>query len=80
MGKDRLTLLLIDTNIFLELYLGQGKAEDCERFLEKVSKDEIEAVVTKFTVHAAEAVLNDSALTFALIRNLQNSLGYSSSS
>lgn len=68
-------MLLIDTNIFLELFLGQKKAGDCERLLEKVSKGDVEAVVTKFTVHAAEAVLNDPALILAFVRNLQNSLG-----
>jgi predicted nucleic acid-binding protein len=70
-------MLLIDTNIFLELFLGQKKAEDCEKFLEKVSKGELEAVVTKFTIHAAEAILNNPALIIAFLRNLQNSLGLS---
>ncbi|MEM2843159.1 MAG: PIN domain-containing protein [Candidatus Bathyarchaeia archaeon] len=68
-------MLLIDTNVFLELFLGQRKAEDCKRFLEKVSKGEIEAVVTKFTIHAAEVILNDASLILSFIRNLQNSLG-----
>ncbi|MBS7645774.1 MAG: PIN domain-containing protein [Candidatus Bathyarchaeia archaeon] len=68
-------MLLIDTNVFLELFLGQEKAEDCERLLEKVSKGEMEATVTKFTIHATEAILNDSSLILAFIRNLQNSLG-----
>jgi len=28
-------MLLVDTNIFFELFLGQEKAEECEKFLEK---------------------------------------------
>lgn len=68
-------MLLVDTNIFLELFLGQKKAEDCERFLEKTSVGELEATITKFTVHAIEATLNDPALILTFLRNLQNSLG-----
>lgn len=68
-------MFLIDTNIFLELFLGQKKTDDCEKFLEKVSKGDLEAVVTKFTVRASEAVLNDSELILTFLRNLRNSLG-----
>jgi len=45
-------MILIDTNIFLELFLGQEKAQECEEFLNKVSKGEIDAVITTFTIHA----------------------------
>jgi excisionase family DNA binding protein len=51
------------------------KADECERFLNKVSSGELEAVVSKFTIHAIEATLNDSALILAFLRNLQGSLG-----
>ena len=68
-------MLLIDTNIFLELFLGQKRAEDCERFLEKTSTGELETTITRFTVHAIEAALNDSTLILTFLRNLQNSLG-----
>lgn len=70
-------VLLIDTNIFLELFLGQRRAEDCERFLEKASTGELEATITKFTVHAIEATLNDPTLILTFLRNLQNSIGLS---
>jgi predicted nucleic acid-binding protein len=68
-------MLLVDTNIFLELFLGQEKAEECERFLRKISMGELEAVVSKFTIHAIEASLNNSALILAFLRNAQGSLG-----
>ncbi|MGC8832108.1 MAG: type II toxin-antitoxin system VapC family toxin [Thermoproteota archaeon] len=68
-------MLLVDTNIFLELCLGQDKAEECEKFLQKISSGELEAVVSKFTIHAIEAVLNDSALILVFLRNVQGSLG-----
>jgi len=68
-------MILVDANIFLELFLGQEKAEDCEKFLQKVSNGELEAVVSKFTVHAIEAVLNKSELILAFLRNIQDLLG-----
>ena len=68
-------MLLIDTNIFIELMLGQEKADECEKFLNKVSKGELEGVITKFTVHAVEALLNHPDLILAFLRNVQNSLG-----
>jgi len=68
-------MLLIDANVFIELFLGQEKAEECERFLEKVSSGELEAIVSKFTIHAIEAILNDSTLILTFLRNIQGSLG-----
>ncbi|MCX8183156.1 MAG: PIN domain-containing protein [Crenarchaeota archaeon] len=68
-------MLLVDTNIFLELFLGQEKAEECEKFLQKISDGEFEAVVSKFTIHAIEAILNKSELILAFLRNVQGALG-----
>ena len=44
---------LIDTNIFLELFLGQKKAAECAAFLQKVAEGEDRVVVTLFTLHAS---------------------------
>jgi predicted nucleic acid-binding protein len=68
-------MLLIDTNVFLELFLGQEKAEECEKFLQEISMGVLEAVVSKFTIHAIEASLNNSTLILTFLRNVQNSLG-----
>jgi predicted nucleic acid-binding protein len=68
-------MILIDTNIFLELFLGQEKARECEEFLNKIAEGEIGAVVTTFTIHACEALLNDSRNILIFLRNIQNSLG-----
>lgn len=68
-------MLLVDANVFIELFLGQGKADECERFLKKISSGELEAVVSKFTIHAIEVTLNDSALILSFLRNVQGSLG-----
>ncbi|MCD6235568.1 MAG: type II toxin-antitoxin system VapC family toxin [Thaumarchaeota archaeon] len=70
-------MLLLDTNIFLELFLGQKRASECRKLLERISSGDLEAVVTKFTIHAAEAVLNKPELILRFLRNLQNSIGLS---
>lgn len=68
-------MLLVDANVFLELFLGQERADECEKFLQKVSIGELEAVVSKFTIHAIEALLNNSTLILAFLRNVEGSLG-----
>ena len=42
--------MLIDTNVFLELLLKQGEAQNCLYFLEKVREGVIQAVVSTFTI------------------------------
>lgn len=68
-------MFLIDTNIFLELFLDREKADECEKFLEGVSNGDLEAVVTRFSVHAIEAILNNPKLILIFLRNIENSLG-----
>jgi len=77
LGFDRLKMFLIDTNIFLELLLDQKRAEECEQLLGKIANGDIEAVVTSFTIHAVEAILNNSKLVLTFLRNIENSLGLS---
>jgi len=68
-------LILIDTNIFLELLLGQKRAAECERLLDAVSRGQKEALVTHFTVHAVEAALRTGEPLTTFLRNLEHSLG-----
>ena len=68
-------MLLVDANVFLELFLGQERADECESFLHKVSVGELEAVVSKFTIYAIAALLNNSTLILAFLRNVEGSLG-----
>lgn len=68
-------MILLDTNIFLELLLDQTKAAECENLLEQVSRGEGEAVVTHFTVHAVEASLPDKVSLETFLRNLEHSVG-----
>jgi predicted nucleic acid-binding protein len=68
-------LILLDTNIFLELLLGQRRATECENLLELISKGQTEATVTHFTVHAVEAVLGGEPSLAAFLSNLEHSVG-----
>ncbi len=68
-------MILLDTNIFLELLLGQKRAAECEELLERISKGEMEATVTHFTVHAVEAALVTGGALEAFLRNIEHSVG-----
>lgn len=68
-------MILIDTNVYLELFLGREGADDCEKLLYKISSGELDAVTTKFSVHAAEALLNKPKLILTFLRNVENSIG-----
>ena len=68
-------MILLDTNIFLELLLDQKRAGECEGLLELVSKGQAEATVTHFTVHAVEAILRDAEGLATFLRNLEHSVG-----
>ena len=70
-------MILLDTNIFLELLLGQKRAAECENLLELISKGQTEATVTHFSVHAVEAALGDTSSLAAFLRNLEHSAGLS---
>ncbi len=67
-------MILVDTNVFLELFLGQKKSDECQRLLDAISKGEREAVVTHFTVHAVGASLPKSEAQIKFLRNLEQSL------
>ncbi len=50
-------MILIDTNIFLEVLLGRARADDCKALLEMASEGKIESVVTHFSIHSIEAIM-----------------------
>jgi len=70
-------LILLDTNIFLELLLDQKRATDCEELLQLISKGKTEAAVTHFAVHAVEAVIGDPNSLATFLGNLEHSAGLS---
>jgi len=68
-------MLLVDSNIFLELFLGRKRADECEGLLNRIAEGEVEAVVTRFTIHSIEAILNKPELVLNFLRNVMNSIG-----
>ena len=68
-------MILLDTNIFLELLLDQKHAGECESLLDLVSKGEVEAAVTHFAIHAVEVALRSGKSLETFLRNLEHSLG-----
>ena len=69
-------LILLDTNIFLELLMDRDKAGDCEALL-RGSRRRAEAVVSHFSLHAVEAVIGEGDGLLDFLRNVENSLGLS---
>ena len=67
-------MILVDTNIFLECLLDGPHAKDCEETLEMLSKGEMQGVISRFTMHAIEAMYEDDLLP-AFLRNIDASLG-----
>ena len=51
-------MILIDTNIFLELLLAQNKKEIAEKVLKPVEKGEMNAVISGYALHSIEFILN----------------------
>lgn len=68
-------MLLVDTNIILELMLQQQKSNDCEKFLNSVATGEIEATITRFSIHAIEAILQNPEQTANFLHNVNSSIG-----
>jgi predicted nucleic acid-binding protein len=50
-------LILVDTNVFLEVLLGRSRAGDCRELLDRLASGDIEGVVTHFSVHSIEAII-----------------------
>lgn len=49
--------MVIDTNVFLEVFLGQSRATDCLSFLSQIERGEIQGYITDFTAHSLAVVL-----------------------
>jgi len=50
-------LIVVDSNIFLEVLMGRKKATRCKELLDRLSLGEVEGVVTHFAIHSVEAVV-----------------------
>jgi predicted nucleic acid-binding protein len=65
---------LIDANVFLELELGQSRAAECKAFLTAVSKGELKAAVTDFTVDSVALVMESRGSPAADLKKFFESL------
>ncbi len=54
-------MILVDTNVFMELVFGRSRAIECRVMLNRMSEGEVSGVVTRFSVHAVEAILGGKA-------------------
>jgi predicted nucleic acid-binding protein len=56
--KKCLKMLLVDTNIFLEVLLLQEKKDQCESFLNQLKKGKKIGVITDFSIHSIIVIMN----------------------
>ncbi len=69
-------MLLIDTNIFLEIMLAQAKREACSEFLDTVKKGKNKAAVTDFTIYSIMIILDGRGKLRELDRFLRSLSAY----
>ena len=65
-------MYLVDTNIFLEILLEQERVEECEALFEKLQKGELTAVVSSFTLHSIEVIMERSGQHDILLEFLED--------
>lgn len=63
-GRPSDTALLIDSNIFLEVALGEQHAEACKRFLRRVEDGSIKSAITDFHVDSIVVVMENYGKTW----------------
>lgn len=68
-------MFLVDTNIFLEILLDQGKSQECVTFLEHAQKEKIVLVCTHYSLHSIETILSKYKkwkILETFLENIQN--------
>jgi len=50
-------MFLVDANIIFEVLLEQERYKECEEFLEKVRRGEIEASISRFSLYSIELIM-----------------------
>lgn len=63
-------MLLIDTNIFLEVLLARGKKENCKKLLRRLRDGKETGVLTDFSVHSIIVIMD----AFRKIKELETFL------
>src|SRR3989344_915447 len=62
--------MLIDANIFLELFLNQEKADSCQTILNKIFSGEEKAIVSTFTIDAIIITLESKRVNYEIISSI----------
>ena len=68
-------MFVVDTNIFLETMLDQNRADECEAFLKKMARGELSGVVSRFSIHAIEAIVGKGEMIGTFLRDVNSSIG-----
>lgn len=70
-----LNVMVVDTNVFLETMLNQERADECEAFLMKIAVGELSVVVSRFSIHAIEAIIGKGEMIGRFLRDVNSSNG-----
>jgi predicted nucleic acid-binding protein len=74
-------MYLIDTNIFIEVIRDQENSEESKELLKKISRGEINATLSEFTLHAVEGHTTEKPEVIRkFLKTIDNSLGLEISS
>lgn len=77
LGRLQATEFLVDANVFLEIELGQQKADACEGVLRKFQRGELKGIVVDFAVDTIVIVMENYGKEWDKIRMFLSSfLGY----
>jgi len=77
LGRLQATEFLVDANVFLEVELGQQKADACERVLRKFQRGELEGTVVDFAIDTIVIIMEKYGKKWNEIRTFLSSfLGY----
>jgi uncharacterized protein len=67
--------ITVDTNIFVELLLGQERAQECKSLLDEIEQGRIDAVLSHFSLHAIEATIRSPRKLSEFLKNIEISRG-----
>ena len=67
--------MVVDTNVFLETMLNQERVDECEAFLMKIAVGELSVVVSRFSIHAIEAIIGKGEMIGRFLRDVNSSNG-----
>jgi predicted nucleic acid-binding protein len=67
--------ITIDTSVFVETLLGQERAGESKELLDRIGEGNIEAVISRFALHATEAMIRSMKTLSEFLRDIKNSKG-----